>query len=140
MAKIVGFLAATSAPLRFENDVVVADVAVDVSSVLAELLLVDARGGHLRVCNDVCSGADRCDAFLRGAFREDKVVRVVEIGGGVYAPLDDGELGLGPCAAVELRRYDLHAALLDLFRFHYLYAHSLTSLDSVSSGGDHPAS
>ena len=109
-----------SAVLGLGHDVLVADVAVDVPAVGAELLLVDARGRHLGVRDDVRPGADGRDPLLRRSLGEHQVVRVVEVGGGVDAPLHDGELGLGPGAAVELRRDDLHAALLDILGSHYL--------------------
>ena len=112
-----------SALLGLCHDVVVADEAVHLPAERRELLLVDPRCGHLGVGDDIRPVPDGLDADVGRVLGERQVVSVVEVRRGVDASLDDGELRLGPGPAVELRGYDLHAALLDVLGFDEFQCH-----------------
>lgn len=90
--------------------------AVDRRAVLAQPLTVDPRGGHLRVGEYMGPVPQRFDPNGRGVLLEHQIVGVIEIGRGMYASLDYGELRLRPGASVKLRCDDLHVPGLDLLR------------------------
>ena len=110
--------------------------AADLPAEPGEGGLVDPRARHLRVGHDGRARAQRGARRLHNAGRKDEAFRVIEVGGRVDDPLDDGGrlLRKHDPPPLQLRRDDLEAAPLDVggqqmfqFSFHGVSHSSIPS-------------